>query len=105
MSQVDILAVFAHPDDVELTVGGTLLKMKHLGYRTGALDVTAGEMGTRGPVEGRAEEAETSTKKWKLSVRMARSFTIQTQTNPRRGSLPRDFSTSLKPARATSVRS
>lgn len=57
MSQVDILAIFAHPDDVELTVGGTMLKMKHLGYRTGALDVTKGEMGTRGTVEGREQEA------------------------------------------------
>ena len=50
MEPVDILAIFAHPDDVELCVGGTLLKMKHLGYRTGALDVTRGEMGTRGTV-------------------------------------------------------
>lgn len=57
MSTVDILAIFAHPDDVELTVGGTLLKMKSLGYSTGALDVTRGEMGTRGTVEGRAAEA------------------------------------------------
>lgn len=57
MAEVDILAVFAHPDDLELCVGGTMLKMKHLGYKTGALDVTAGEMGTRGTVEGRAEEA------------------------------------------------
>lgn len=57
MSQVDILAVFAHPDDLELTVGGTMLKMKSLGYRTGGLDVTRGEMGTRGTVEGRAAEA------------------------------------------------
>jgi LmbE family N-acetylglucosaminyl deacetylase len=48
MINVDVLAIFAHPDDVELTVGGTLLKMKSLGYRTGALDVTGGEMGTRG---------------------------------------------------------
>jgi len=54
---VDVLAIFAHPDDVELTVAGTLLKMKSLGYRTGALDVTQGEMGTRGTVEGRATEA------------------------------------------------
>ena len=38
--EVDILAIFAHPDDLELSVGGTLLKMKHLGYKTGALDVT-----------------------------------------------------------------
>ena len=69
MSQVDILAVFAHPDDCELTVGGTMLKMKHLGYRTGALDVTAGEMGTRGTVEGRALEAVEAAKILKLNVR------------------------------------
>jgi bacillithiol biosynthesis deacetylase BshB1 len=69
MSQVDILAVFAHPDDAELTVGGTLLKMKHLGYRTGALDVTAGEMGTRGTVEGRAREALDAAKILKLDLR------------------------------------
>ena len=69
MDQVDILAVFAHPDDVELTVGGTLLKMKHLGYRTGVLDVTAGEMGTRGTVEGRAEESVEASKILKLDVR------------------------------------
>lgn len=69
MSQVDILAIFAHPDDCELTVGGTMLKMKHLGYRTGALDVTAGEMGTRGTVEGRAVEAFEAAKILKLDVR------------------------------------
>src|SRR3954454_23777321 len=66
---VDVLAIFAHPDDVELAVGGTLLKMKHLGYRTGALDVTAGEMGTRGTVEGRAKESEAAAKILKLDVR------------------------------------
>ena len=69
MSQVDILAVFAHPDDLELTVGGTMLKMKSLGYRTGALDVTRGEMGTRGTVEGRAKEAEDAARILKLDVR------------------------------------
>jgi len=69
MSHVDILAVFAHPDDAELTVGGTLLKMKHLGYRTGALDVTAGEMGTRGTPELRALEAVDAGKILKLDVR------------------------------------
>ena len=62
MSEVDVLAVFAHPDDVELTVGGTLLKLKSQGYRTGALDVTRGEMGTRGTVEQRAKEAEDAAK-------------------------------------------
>lgn len=69
MSQVDILGIFAHPDDLELTVGGTMLKLKHLGYRTGALDVTAGEMGTRGTVEGRAVEATEAAKILKLDVR------------------------------------
>jgi bacillithiol biosynthesis deacetylase BshB1 len=69
MSRVDVLAIFAHPDDVELTVGGTLLKLKSLGYRTGALDVTRGEMGTRGTVEGRAEEAAAASKILKLDVR------------------------------------
>jgi len=69
MSQVDILAIFAHPDDVELTVGGAMLKMKHLGYRTGALDVTRGEMGTRGTVKGRAIEAVEAAKILKLDIR------------------------------------
>lgn len=69
MTQVDILAIFAHPDDMELAVGGTLLKMKHLGYRTGALDVTRGEMGTRGTVEGRAKEAEDAARILNLDVR------------------------------------
>jgi N-acetylglucosamine malate deacetylase 1 len=69
MSEIDILAIFAHPDDVELTVGGTLLKMKSMGYKTGALDVTQGEMGTRGTVEIRAREAEDAARILKLDVR------------------------------------
>ncbi|MEO8042100.1 MAG: bacillithiol biosynthesis deacetylase BshB1 [Acidobacteriota bacterium] len=69
MGTIDILAIFAHPDDVELTVGGTLLKMKHLGYTTGALDVTRGEMGTRGTVEGREHEAKDAARILKLDVR------------------------------------
>lgn len=69
MSKIDILAIFAHPDDVELTVGGTLLKMKHLGYKTGALDVTRGEMGTRGTVESRELEAGEAAKILKLDIR------------------------------------
>ncbi len=69
MEQIDILAIFAHPDDVELTVGGTLLKMKDRGYRTGALDVTRGEMGTRGTVEGREQEANEAAKILKLDIR------------------------------------
>ena len=69
MENVDVLAVFAHPDDLELTVGGTMLRMKSLGYRTGALDVTRGEMGTRGTVEGRALEAVAAAGILKLDLR------------------------------------
>lgn len=69
MNEIDILAIFAHPDDAELTVGGTLLKMKHLGHRTGILDVTAGEMGTRGTIEGRAAEADEAAKILKVDLR------------------------------------
>jgi bacillithiol biosynthesis deacetylase BshB1 len=69
METVDILGVFAHPDDLEMNVGGTMLKMKSLGYRTGALDVTRGEMGTRGTVEGRAEEAKKAADILKLDIR------------------------------------
>ena len=69
MVNVDVLAIFAHPDDMELTVGGTLLKMKSLGYKTGALDVTQGEMGTRGTVEIRAREAEDAARILKLDIR------------------------------------
>lgn len=58
MEPVDILAIAAHPDDVELTSGGTLLRMAHQGYTTGILDLTRGEMGTRGTPRLRAEEAE-----------------------------------------------
>jgi bacillithiol biosynthesis deacetylase BshB1 len=69
MTEVDVLAVFAHPDDLELSVGGTILKLKALGYRTAALDVTRGEMGTRGTVEGRAEEAKRAAEILQLDLR------------------------------------
>ncbi|HEU4699256.1 MAG TPA: bacillithiol biosynthesis deacetylase BshB1 [Gemmatimonadales bacterium] len=54
---VDLLAIAAHRDDVELTCAGTLLKAAAQGYRTGILDLTAGETGTRGSADLRAEEA------------------------------------------------
>ena len=60
--KLDVLAIAAHPDDVELTCGGTLLKMANLGYKTGILDLTAGEMGTRGTPETRAKEAAMAAK-------------------------------------------
>jgi len=56
-SPLDILAIAAHRDDVEQTCGGTLLKMAAQGYRTGILDLTRGEMGTRGSAEDREREA------------------------------------------------
>jgi bacillithiol biosynthesis deacetylase BshB1 len=55
---IDILAIAAHPDDVEQTCGGTLIRMAETGYRTGVLDLTAGDMGTRGTPERRIEESE-----------------------------------------------
>ena len=54
---LDILAIAAHRDDVEQTCGGTLLKMAQRGKRTGILDLTQGEMGTRGTSEDRSREA------------------------------------------------
>lgn len=57
-SEVDVLAVAAHRDDVEQTCGGALLKMRSLGLETGILDLTRGEAGTRGSAAERAGEAE-----------------------------------------------
>jgi bacillithiol biosynthesis deacetylase BshB1 len=68
---LDLLAIAAHPDDVELTCGGTLLKMAQRGYKTGILDLTAGEMGTRGTPETRAKEAARAAKILKVSYRGA----------------------------------
>jgi N-acetylglucosamine malate deacetylase 1 len=55
--KLDLLAMAAHPDDVELTCGGTLIKMARRGYAVGIMDLTAGEMGTRGSIEIRRKEA------------------------------------------------
>jgi N-acetylglucosamine malate deacetylase 1 len=66
---LDLLAIAAHPDDVELTCGGTLLKMAQRGYKTGILDLTAGEMGTRGSPEMRAREASVAAKLLKVKWR------------------------------------
>src|ERR1700745_941991 len=71
MSIVNILAIAAHRDDVEQTCGGTLLKMAELGDRTGILDLTQGEMGTRGTAEDRAREASEAARILKVSWREA----------------------------------
>src|SRR6266550_3746658 len=56
--QVDLLAIAAHRDDAELTCGGTLAKVARAGQRVGILDLTQGEMGSRGDAATRAAEAE-----------------------------------------------
>src|SRR5437773_9443888 len=69
-TQLDVLAIFSHPDDAELTMAGTLLKLKSLGYRTGIADMTRGEMGTRGTPEIRAKEAFDAAREMRLDVRV-----------------------------------
>jgi len=69
--QADILAIAAHRDDVEQSCGGTLLKMAERGHRTAILDLTQGEMGTRGTVEDRALEADEAARILKVCWRHA----------------------------------
>jgi bacillithiol biosynthesis deacetylase BshB1 len=67
---VDVLAFGAHPDDVELGVGGTLLALKAKGYRIGIADMTRGELGTRGDAATRAREAEEAARRLGADVRV-----------------------------------
>lgn len=66
---IEILAFGSHPDDVELGCGGTLLKLKKIGYRTGIVDLTEGELGSRGTVKQRYEESALSAKILKIDYR------------------------------------
>jgi len=66
---VDILAIAAHRDDVELTCAGTLIKAAKQGRKTAVLDLTAGEMGTKGDARSRAAEAEKAAAIMKVSAR------------------------------------
>ncbi len=68
---LDVLAIAAHRDDVEQTCGGTMLKMAQHGRRTGILDLTQGEMGTRGTAEDRAHEAAEAAKILRVAWRQA----------------------------------
>jgi N-acetylglucosamine malate deacetylase 1 len=83
--RLHLLAIAAHPDDVELTCGGTLLKMAQRGYKTGILDLTAGEMGTRGTPETRAKEAAKAGKllgvKWRETLGIPDSDVQATRQN------------------------
>jgi N-acetylglucosamine malate deacetylase 1 len=67
--KIDILAFGAHPDDVELFAGGTMAKMAALGHSTGVVDMTKGELGTRGTVAGRRREAKQAAIALGLKVR------------------------------------
>lgn len=66
---LDILAIGAHPDDVELSAGGTVAKCVRLGYKVGILDLTEGETGTRGSARIRAQEAKDASKILGVSIR------------------------------------
>jgi bacillithiol biosynthesis deacetylase BshB1 len=65
----DLLAIAAHPDDVEQTCGGTLLRMADAGYRTAIIDLTAGDMGTRGTPEIRVAESAEAAKLLRVTHR------------------------------------
>ena len=69
INKIDILAIGVHPDDIELGCGGTIIKHIHLGFTVGAIDLTQGELGTRGSAEIRLKEAEASKKLMGLKFR------------------------------------
>lgn len=66
---LDALAVAAHPDDIELTCAGTLIKLARRGYKVGVLDLTRGEMGSRGSPDERLKEVQVASKIMGLTVR------------------------------------
>ncbi len=68
---LDLLFVAAHPDDAEILCGGSLIKSKQAGHRTGVLDLTRGEMGSAGTPEVRAREAARAAEIMGLNVRMS----------------------------------
>ena len=90
-NQLDVLAIFSHPDDAELTMAGTLIKLIAAGHRVGVADMTRGEMGTRGTPEIRAKEALDSARLMGLDVR----FNLE---------LPDGHVTSDEPSRQVVVR-
>ena len=67
--KLDCMVIAAHPDDAEISVGGTLLKLAQAGKQVGVVDVTRGELGTRGTVEDRARESAAASELLGLSVR------------------------------------
>ena len=69
LDPLDLLAIAAHPDDVEQTCGGTLLRTAESGYRTGILDLTAGDMGSRGTPATRIAESKAAAAHLQVSWR------------------------------------
>jgi bacillithiol biosynthesis deacetylase BshB1 len=67
--KINLLAFAAHPDDVELSCSGTMYKHKQLGYSTGVIDLTRGELGTRGDAESRMKEAKSAAEILQLNLR------------------------------------
>ena len=87
MSQIDVLAIGAHPDDVELSASGTLLKHRAMGYTTGIIDLTQGELGSRGTKETRKEEAAAAARilglTERVNLKMADGFFEHSEENLR----------------------
>ena len=67
--KLDVLVFAAHPDDAELNIGGTICSLTNQGKKVGVVDLTQGEMGTRGTEQSRQKEAEKATSIMKLSYR------------------------------------
>jgi N-acetylglucosamine malate deacetylase 1 len=67
--KLDILVIVAHPDDAELSCGGSIIKHTDKGYKVGIIDLTEGELGTRGSVESRYEEAKNASEILGISIR------------------------------------
>ena len=67
--KLDVLAFGAHPDDVELAIAGTLVKLAEQGYKTGVVDMSRGELGSRGTPQIRAKEASAAAKVMGLTMR------------------------------------
>jgi bacillithiol biosynthesis deacetylase BshB1 len=88
MKKIQVLAVAVHPDDVELCCSGTLMMEKLQGKTTGVIDLTRGELGTRGTPELRLQEAETAARIMQLDVRenlgMADGFFQNNEENQRK---------------------
>ena len=86
--KLDILAFGVHPDDVELSCGGTLLTEKTKGKKVGIADLTEGELGTRGTAETRIQEAKDAAAIMQIDVRenlfMADGFFENNESNQRK---------------------